>query len=185
MHDTNFSEVVQNQQPYPTKDGNSSQSEILSLIKAGIICSDDKAITLPEAFVEGDLYLSMMNGGAGLGDPLERSIKLIEKDLQAGFVSKEYAVAIYGIEIMKSTGDKNEKVSVDQKKTIQKRESIKINRSGKSIPVSEWLKNERQRVLNKEFIEPVKEMYRSSFSLSKSWKNEFYQFWNLPGDFIL
>ena len=37
-----------------------------------------------EPFAEGDLYLSVMKGGPGLGDPLLRPVDQVERDVEEG-----------------------------------------------------------------------------------------------------
>ena len=40
--------------------------------------------TTLEPFAEGDLYLSVMKGGPGLGDPLLRPAEQVERDVEEG-----------------------------------------------------------------------------------------------------
>jgi acetone carboxylase, alpha subunit len=51
------------------------------------------------------------------------------------------------------------------------------------VPVRNWMKGERQRILDGDMIEPVKVMYAESIRLSESWAREFREFWELPEDF--
>ena len=44
---------------------------------------------------------------------------------------------------------------------------------------------ERERILNREFVPEVLEMYRDSMQLSSKWKDEFATFWQLPTDFSI
>jgi hypothetical protein len=43
--------------------------------------------------------------------------------------------------------------------------------------------SERRRVLDGDFIDPVKRMYAESLRLSDRWAREFREFWDLPEDF--
>lgn len=47
----------------------------------------------------GDLVRIYSAGGGGWGDPLEREIELVERDVRGGFVSLESARAQYGVVI--------------------------------------------------------------------------------------
>ena len=47
----------------------------------------------------GDLVRIFTAGGGGWGDPLEREIHLVEKDVRGGFVSLESARSEYGVVI--------------------------------------------------------------------------------------
>ena len=60
---------------------------------------------------------------------------------------------------------------------------MRDERAARAVPVREWMKGERQRVLDGDFIEPVKRMYAESLRLSDTWAKEFRSFWDLPDDF--
>ena len=46
----------------------------------------------------GDRMLIRFPGGGGFGNPRERDVRLIEKDLRHGVLSKALAKAVYGHE---------------------------------------------------------------------------------------
>jgi N-methylhydantoinase B len=46
---------------------------------------------------DGETILSICCGGGGYGDPTERSLALVEKDLQEGWISAARATAVYGL----------------------------------------------------------------------------------------
>jgi hypothetical protein len=60
---------------------------------------------------------------------------------------------------------------------------MRDERGARAVPVREWMKGERERVVAGEFIEPVKRMYAESIRLSDRWAQEFREFWELPDDF--
>ena len=179
LHQTNILELAKNQLPYPTRDGNPADSEILRLVSGQRIMSDKFATTLPGLFQEGDLYLSVLNGGTGAGDPIERDPGLIENDLNGEYLLPKYAESIYGAVIAKD----NERHKVDRKKTQEKRQAIREKRKNESVSVKKWMETERKRIQNGEFIKPVRDMYRSSMAISETWAKEFRDFWNLSDDF--
>lgn len=51
----------------------------------------------PVAMVRGDLYRHVLAGGGGWGDPLERDVALVERDLRQGRVTGEGARRDYGV----------------------------------------------------------------------------------------
>ena len=51
----------------------------------------------------GDMVRLYTAGGSGWGDPLEREIALVEKDVRGGFVSLESARTAYGVIIDPAT----------------------------------------------------------------------------------
>jgi N-methylhydantoinase B len=54
-----------------------------------------KTITL----VQGDVYAVRCAGGAGYGDPYERSIELVQHDVKGGYISAAAARNDYGVAI--------------------------------------------------------------------------------------
>jgi N-methylhydantoinase B/acetone carboxylase alpha subunit len=181
LHQTNILELAKAQRPYPVLDGDPGESEILRLVKAKRIDSDKLATTLPGPFEEGDLYLSVLNGGTGVGDPIEREPDLVEKDLNGDYLLPGYAESIYGAVI----GKENGRYRVYRKETDAKRREIKKRRQREAVPVRSWMETERKRIQNGGFEKPVREMYRSSMAISKIWAKEFREFWGLPDDFEL
>jgi N-methylhydantoinase B/acetone carboxylase alpha subunit len=181
LHQTNILELVKNQLPYPVRDGDPADSDILRLVKAQRVKSDKCTTTLPELFEQGDLYLSVLNGGTGCGDPIERDPGLIEDDLNGEYLIPKYAESIYGAVVEKQ----NRKYGVNRKKTQEQRKAIREKRRKESVSVKEWMESERKKIQNGEFIKPVREMYRSSMATSESWAREFKDFWNLPDDFAM
>jgi N-methylhydantoinase B/acetone carboxylase alpha subunit len=179
LHQTNILDLVKNQLPYPTRDGNPADSEILRLVSGQRIMSDKFATTLPGLFQEGDLYLSVLNGGTGAGDPIERDPGLVENDLNGEYLLPNYAESIYGAVVAKDNG----RYKVDRKKTQEKRQALREKRKNESVSVKEWMETERKRIQNGEFIKPVRDMYRSSMTISETWAKEFRDFWNLSDDF--
>ena len=45
----------------------------------------------------GDWLHASTPGGGGFGDPLERTLEAVERDLNLGYVSRETAEAVYGV----------------------------------------------------------------------------------------
>ena len=160
-------------------DGDPADSEILRLVKAQRVMSDKLATTLPGLFEEGDLYLSVLNGGTGAGDPIERDPGRIEDDLNGDYLMLKYAESIYGAVVEKQNG----RYGVDRQKTQEKRQAIREKRQKESVSVKEWMDSEREKIRSAAFIKPVREMYRSSMATSESWAREYKDFWNLPDDF--
>lgn len=180
MHKTNMKALIEQKEPLPAREGDPEYSEMSRLVKAEYEEFDSRALTLAEDYVENDLYLAVQRGGPGLGDPLERDPKAVEKDLNEELILPRYAENIYGVAFAR-----NEKgqYKVDLLETEKKRKQIRKDRAQKSVPASEYKKNERERVVNKDFYYPVKDMYKSSLELSQSWGEKFRSFWDLSADF--
>ncbi|MBW2443148.1 MAG: hydantoinase B/oxoprolinase family protein, partial [Deltaproteobacteria bacterium] len=179
LHQTNILERVKDQLPYPVRDGDPADSEILRLVNGQRVMSDKLTTTLPELFEEGDLYLSVLNGGTGAGDPIEREPGRIEDDLNGNYLMPQYAESIYGAFVEEHNG----RYGVDPVKTRERRQTIREKRRKESVPVREWMVSEREKIQSGAFIKPIRAMYRSSMATSERWAREFRDFWNLADDF--
>jgi acetone carboxylase alpha subunit len=146
---------------------------------------DKQCITTEAMFDNGDLYLNYLRGGPGFGDPLDRlhtGAQSIEEDLNENYILPEYAKKIYGVVY---TVDDEGTYHVDSAKTTAAQAKIKEDRKKRSVPVKEWMKTERQNILDNKASPQVKQMYASSFALSEPFLNEFKTFWDLPADYNL
>ncbi|MBE3560882.1 MAG: hydantoinase B/oxoprolinase family protein [Ktedonobacteraceae bacterium] len=180
LHGTNMAEVISQKLPYPARDGDPEQSEVDALVKARENVFDKHATAGPQIFEEYDLYVSMQRGGPGLGDVLERDLALVERDLNQGDLLPRFAASIYGA-VASQDADGRWHVDVEQSKAH--RAQMRQERKQKAIPAREFWQQERERVLARDFIEPVRDMYRSSMELSAEWREKFLRFWDLPADF--
>ncbi len=187
IRNTNMSELVATGKPYPTFDGDPEDSEMSRLV-TGSADFDQRTLTLPEKMEQGDLYLSTYRGGSGLGDPLERGLDDVQADLDGGYLLPRLAGSIYGAIV--SDG----KVQIEESRAERKR--LLEERRRLSVPVSEWIEEERERILahrqpsgaegeasGDRFIEPVQRMYAESLRLSPTWGQYFRSFWDLDPDF--
>lgn len=183
IRNTNFFELVGAFVPYPTRDGSPEDSELLAV--DGDRQFDCRTLTMPEAMKEGDIYLSPMRGGSGVGDPLERRPEAVAADVREGYLIPRLAGELYGVVL-------DDEGQADLEKTERRRQEIRERRRQRSKPVSEWIEEERERILahadpdadpEQLFIEPVQRMYAESMRLSEPWAGEFREFWRLPEGF--
>jgi N-methylhydantoinase B len=182
VRDTDLAEIFERRDPYPTFDGDPEDSEMVRLVD-GRRDFDQRTLTLPEAMRQGDLYLSVYRGGAGLGDPLEREPADVDADLEGGYLLPRLAGSIYGV-VLDDAG------RVDRAASAARRAEVREERLRRSAPTSEWMAIERGRLLahladgeGERFIPTVQEMYAESLRLSERWAQEFRRFWDLPEDF--
>jgi len=170
VRDTDFFAVVERGEPYPVHEPDPADSA-LERVVSGRRQFDLETTTLPEVMREGDLYLSILRGGAGLGDPLERPYEAVMEDVDGDFLLARYAEPVYGV------------VPGDPDATEAARAAARERRAAEAVPVREWMAAERERVLAGDFIEPVRRMYAESLRLSQRWAREFREFWDLPEGF--
>ncbi len=156
---------------FPLNEPDPADSALLREI-AGEHLFDIETTTLPEVYTQGDLYLCMFRGASGVGDPLERPYESVMEDIEGDFLLPRYAESVYGV------------VAGDAGATERRREAAREERGQKAVPVREWMKGERQRILDRDMIEPAQRMYAESMRLSDKWAREFREFWDLPDDFV-
>jgi N-methylhydantoinase B/acetone carboxylase alpha subunit len=179
VHDTDLPERFAERRPYPVGGADPDDSDLVRDVDGRQVL-DHRATTLPEAFRRHDLYLSIIRGGPGLGDPLEREIADVQRDLEEGNVLVRFAEAIYGVVVADADGQ----AVVDAEATEGRRQERRDERARKAEPAADWVARERQeRVLEGRIIEPLRDMYRSSMELSPSWAAEYRRFWSLDDDF--
>ncbi|MDO7809310.1 hydantoinase B/oxoprolinase family protein [Helicobacter pylori] len=138
---------------------------------------DKQCITTENCFDNYDLYLNYIKGGPGFGDPIERDLNAILEDLNSKQLLPEYAYKVYGAIVSQN---KDGIWVGDEAKTKARRKEILENRKARSIPVKQWMEQERNAILEKEASKQVKHMYATSFDLSPKFLNDFKTFWNLP-----
>ncbi|MFG1344852.1 hydantoinase B/oxoprolinase family protein [Xanthobacter autotrophicus DSM 431] len=143
---------------------------------------DKQAITTEEMFSDYDLYLNYMRGGPGFGDPLDREPQAVADDINGGYVLERFAGDVYGVVVRKGEGGQ---YVVDEAATAAARKQMRSDRLAKSVPVTEWMKGEREKILAKDAGTQVRQMFAASFKLGPRFEKDFRTFWNLPDSWTL
>jgi acetone carboxylase alpha subunit len=133
------------------------------------------------ALRDGDIFSHSYNAGGGFGDPVDRDPAAVEADARRGFVTAAASEAVNGVVMRDLDGI----LRVDDERTAARREEIRAERLARSVPVSDWLDVQRERVRTGDFCEAVSTMYRETRVLSPRWWREFTEFWGMPADFDL
>jgi N-methylhydantoinase B/acetone carboxylase alpha subunit len=177
VRDTNLFELVGGQLSYPTADGDPEHSGLLAV--AGDHQFDQRTLSMPEPMSSGDLYLSPMRGGSGVGDPVERDPQAVIDDIAGGYLTERLARSLYRVA---QDGDGR----LDAPATTALRAAGLRERREQSVRVDEWMAAERRRLLEapEELIVPVRRMYAESMRLSPAWAAQFRDFWHLPDDYL-
>lgn len=181
MHGTDLTDRFAKQEKYPSLDGDPEASNVSANCNAEVENFDMKAIQGPTQFHEYDLYTSMNRGGPGIGDPLDRAADDVVRDVNTGHVLERFALSLYGVEMDRQDGE----YVANHAKTQARREAMRKQRLERAYDAEDYFAKERQRVLDKDFVKPVYEMYQSSMELSPEWDAKFRAFWNLPADWSL
>ncbi|UCV05115.1 hydantoinase B/oxoprolinase family protein [Dechloromonas denitrificans] len=147
-----------------------------------VVKRDKQCMTTEDCYDNHDLYLNYLRGGPGFGDPIDREVKAIENDLNQKFLLPEFAEKVYGAVF---TQNAKGVFSIDAAKTATRRAEIRKERLARALPTREWMKEERERIINKHAAVQVQHMFATSFGLSEKFTKEFKDFWNLPADWQL
>lgn len=133
--DTDLIERAGRGEAYPVEERDRGESVLSRL--GGTHIREQRTYTLLQPFKQGDLYLSTLKGGPGLGDPLLRPAEQIEADIAGDHLLARFAESAYAV------GD---------------RDTARAQRLERARSTSEWWAQERERVLARELIEPVQVM---------------------------
>jgi N-methylhydantoinase B/acetone carboxylase alpha subunit len=174
IHGADLLERARAGEAYPVADG-SFEDPALMAIQGEREYKLDNFTTL-HPFQSGDLYLSVMKGAGGLGDPLLRPPASVAGDVSEAHLLPRFAESGYGVVV----GQEGE---ADEAASETRRDELRAERLRRSRPVREWWAEERERVLARDAIEPIKAMYAESMRLSPRWSAEYRGFWDLPEDF--
>ena len=179
FHGTNMRELIQAGEGYP-----SSLSEIYDWIDKGKLRVENIKVwgtnTPLVVLGDGDLHAFIACATGGWGDPLNRDLGLVEKDLNEGWVSPEANRAVYGAVAKRVDG----RWRVDGEATAKAQQEMRRRRKERATNAKEWWAEQRQRVLNKDFSEPVYNLYGDVLKYDK-FRRQFTATWQLPEDYAL
>jgi N-methylhydantoinase B/oxoprolinase/acetone carboxylase alpha subunit len=179
FRDTNMRELIQAGEGYP-----STLPEIYRWIEEGKLKVGNIETwggpTPPMNLKDGDLWVYIQPSNGGWGDPLERDMSLVEKDLNEGWVSPEANRLVYGAIAQHI----DEEWKVDRETTAKAQQEMRRRRKERAVSGKEWWAQQRQRVMNKEFSEPVYNLYSDVLKYEK-FRSKFMSTWQLPEDYKL
>jgi len=180
VRNVNLAEAIAARKPLPhsvSSDG--ATIDVVELLEGEVEAVEGQYASA--LFTDGDIYTHAYSSGGGFGDPLTRDPELVARDVANGMVSLRAARAVYGVAVTYDDGV----AAVDEQATENLRAEIRRERGEAAVPVATWLAAERERVAARRFIEPVREMYRSSMRISPRFAAEFRAFWSLDDDWEL
>jgi N-methylhydantoinase B/acetone carboxylase alpha subunit len=163
--------------PYPLGERDPEDSEIEKNIKGEIVRLDYGTI-YPRVFDEYDVLHYFIYGGPGYGDPLERDLKLVEKDLNEGIYTEDVIRKVFGVAAEK---DAEGRWRVNREKTEELRRELRKKRAERAISFEEFYERERSKITENRIIESIRTAYRESIALSQRWGKEFLEFWQIEG----
>ncbi len=159
---------------YPVADGDYENPGLMALDGEREYKHDNFTTLAP--IESGDLYLSVMKGGSGLGDPLLRPPAAVAEDVREDHLLPRFADSVYGVAL-------DDDGAVDADATERRRAELRAQRLSRSVPVREWVASERRRILAGDLHAAVRDSYAESMKLSPRWAAEYRGFWELDEDF--
>ena len=137
-----------------------------------------KSDAIEHNLAQDDMWAQIAGTGGGWGDPLERDPQSVAQDATINQVPPSFSEGIYGV-VVKENGDE---FVVDEAATEVMRTALRTERHDRSIPVKDWWRQSRKRVMKHDFPLPIQEMYQSSTSF-ENYHRQYRDFWQLPEDF--
>lgn len=183
-HETNLKERIAKGKSLPLGgDVNPAHPDYENHIaKTARVKRDQQCMTTEDCYDEYDLYLNYIRGGPGFGDPIERDTASIEQDMNNGFLLYEFAQKVHGVV---GSCDAQGRWTIDTAQTAAQRQQMRRERLARAVPVKEWMRTERARIIKKQASTQVQHMFATSFGLSAKFEQQFHDFWDLPADWKL
>jgi N-methylhydantoinase B/acetone carboxylase alpha subunit len=180
--DTNLEEIFKNEEDYPLGDPDPTNGEFERMLKANIVRKPNCS-TFPITLEDYDLVHYCLSGGPGYGDPLERKVDSVKKDLNDGIYTKEFVYNIYGV--VANYDESKEQWSIDEHATKARQEDLIKERKEKSMTFEEFWEYERKKITENKLYEAVSLMLSESLKLSNNWAKEFREFWKFPENYVI
>lgn len=173
---TNLKELIDEQRPIPGSEGDPADPDFVKYVEADwtFVHGQNYATRPIEPF---SLFSVTSGDGSGYGDVLERRPDLVAADLVRGVTTLRSALEVYGVVVDPTT------LEVDLEATDKQRLAIRQERLSRGKPSAEYRRQTRERVVAKDFPEPVAALYRDVLTNSAKFATEFKTFWDLPDDY--
>jgi N-methylhydantoinase B/oxoprolinase/acetone carboxylase alpha subunit len=177
---TDLAKRIAKRLPIPHGEGDPQQPEMKRLLKGALVTGKD-AQYISEPLEEGALYEKLyLPGGGGFGDPLDRDVRNVERDVTHRFVSEEGARKLYGA-VGKVDGDGEWRADAGRSEKLRAR--IRKARLTRAVPVADWWRRQRSRIQAGEIANETARMYADCLDLSPDWGKGYREFWALPKEF--
>jgi acetone carboxylase alpha subunit len=167
--------------PLPHGEGDDpARPDMKRLLKGEmLIGKDSQYISAP--LKQGDLYEKLyLPGGGGFGDPLDRDVKEVERDINLRFVSARAAQKLYGTV---GATDADGEWKADPVRSQKLRTKMRKARLARAVPVKDWWSGERKRIIGGKIKGETATMHAECLKHSQEWTRIYHQFWALPKDF--
>jgi N-methylhydantoinase B/acetone carboxylase alpha subunit len=176
FHDTNAFELIKAGQQLPRNFVEAYRMIKEGKLKVGKIDDFPGHESPPIQVKHGDLICHADHAGSAWGDPIERKLALIVKDLEADLISPEVAKSVYGA-IVKPL-DKG-RWEVGEAASANERKKIRAQRKSRAVPARELFLGERKMIMDGKFgRQELAAMFGDSLKYDK-WRDHFCSFWQV------
>ncbi|MFB3812621.1 MAG: hydantoinase B/oxoprolinase family protein [Terriglobales bacterium] len=176
LRNTNYQELVENKLPLPHSEGEDpANPEFAQLMKGKLVQSS--AQDASQRFEPYDLIHQSAGAGGGWGDPLNRDIADIERDLAADLISEWSATNVYKVVFEPGTR------KIDAARTKDAREQERQARIKKAAPASQFVEAQKKKIVAGNLPPITKKSFNEIFRISEKFLTEFRECWGLPADF--
>jgi len=173
---TNLKEVIAARKPLPHSVGEDpSRPEWETKIRGQTVRVPSQMGVRP--FAEYDLFLQFNKSGGGLGDPIDRDPKAVERDLRRGDTTAFAARNVYCVAVDPATG------KADLEKTKELRAEMRAARLKRGKPAAQYVAEVRERILAGRIPPMPKKCINEILARSEKFRKEFRQCWGLPEEF--
>jgi acetone carboxylase, alpha subunit len=176
---TDIADRIASRRDIPHGEGDPARPEITRLVKGEILCGKD-AQYISEPLKEGALYEKLyLPGGSGCGDPIDRALDGVERDVNLHFVSPKAARCLYGAEGKETGGE----WVADEQRSRKLRARLRKTRLARAVPAKDWWRAARERIVAGAIKGETAAMYADCLPRSPQWAQIHREFWALPAAF--
>lgn len=173
---TNYKELVEQQKPLPHREGDDpANPDFCRLMEGELVRTFAQSAS--RVYGHYDLIHQVTGGGGGWGDPLERDLGDLAKDIEEQIISNRAIIDVY-----KAALD-TETMTIDPEQTKENRAQERQARLVKAIPVSDFVATQQEKILSGDIPDICKQTYNDCFANSSKFLGQFKGSWGLPEDF--
>ena len=177
---TDLAERIAARRDIPHGEGDPDHPELRRMLKGDIKCGLD-AQYISDPLKEGAVYEKLyMPGGGGFGDPVDRDLAGIERDINLRFISPRAARKVYGV--VGDTGA-DDQWKANEARSMRGRAAIRKDRIQRAVPVKDWWRRQRALIVGRNITGETAAMYTDCLSRSPEWSRAYREFWALPDEF--
>jgi N-methylhydantoinase B/oxoprolinase/acetone carboxylase alpha subunit len=173
---SNLRDVIKRRDPLPHDEGDDPGDPLVGQMLDGSLTTYLGGAVAPRQLDEYDVWIQSYGDGGGFGDPLEREVSLIARDLENGVTTRRSAERVYGVVF-------NDEGGICPEATTQRRQAMRTDRLARGKPAQAYRRRTRERILAGDYAPHVGAMLADVFAISPTFREKYVEYWDLPADF--